>query len=531
MSLASIRPTTRVARGATYLFVQGFASSVISLIYFVVLTRTLSSEVGEIGVYALLSFTLNLVPIFGTFALPSATVKYLAQYLAEGQFEKAKSVVTRLLQICLSTSLVAFVLLFVPAELLSKSMFSSPAYAFHFRLLAFAAVFIILHIMMLGCLQGLQRIKEVALITFVYATLQSVLGIFLLFAGLGLLAVVLSWLVGIAFSSISGLTLTLKYLGLTQKPHPLKPLINFSYPLYISNIMVFFATWIDSLLVFSYMGAVSGPIEAQELLGIYYVAVRASSIPMLFSTAIVTALFPQLSELYTQQGLNSLKEAFRVSTRYLALVGFPMIIGLATLSSPIVVVFAGQEYAGAALPLTIICFAALPTTLGVAISPILLTLERTKTVSVIVVISILLNIVTSFFALNYLNLGLPGPALARTSSAVLTFGLSAYALKGFFSLSFDTEALSKAAFSSLLMIVAIFLLEAGRRLTSPLSNQLFGITLPTLIIYIMVGAASYFASLVALKTIKKRDIEMFHDYLPKGLKWVAAWLARLARLE
>ncbi len=270
---------------------------------------------------------------------------------------------------------------------------------------------------------------------------------------------------------------------------------------------------------------------AQELLGIYYVAVRASMIPMLLSTAIITALFPQLSELYAQQGLNSLKEAFRVSTRYLALVGFPMIVGLATLSSPIIAIFAGQEYAGAALPLTIICFAALPTTLGIAISPILLTLERTKTVSVIVVISILFNIVASFFALNYLNLGLPGPALARTFSAIITFGLSIFALKGVFSLSFDTEALSKAAFSSLLMIIAIFLLETTRRTITPSQNPPFDIALHTLILYVIVGAATYSLSLVALKTIQRRDIEMLHDYLPKGFKWIATWLSRLARLE
>ena len=71
--LTQLRPTTRVARGANYLFIQGFASSVMSLIYFVVLTRTLLNE--EMGVFALLSFTLNLVPILETFALPSATAK------------------------------------------------------------------------------------------------------------------------------------------------------------------------------------------------------------------------------------------------------------------------------------------------------------------------------------------------------------------------------------------------------------------------------------------------------------------------
>ncbi len=527
--MAQLRPTTRVARGATYVFIQGLASSAISLVYFVVLTRTLLNE--EIGVFALLSFTLNIIPVLGTFALPSAAVKYLAQYLAEEKSEKAKSVITRLLQVWLLISVTIFILLFFPAELISTFMLGSPSYALLFRLLAFCATFTLLHILMLSCLRGLQRIREVALINFLYAVLQSILGISLLLVGLHLLAVVLSWVVGIAVSSIIGLALTVKYLGLKQKPHPLKPLIAFSYPLYVSGIIVFVSTWADQLLIVSYMSAIFGPTRAQGLLGIYYVAIRASQIPMLFSTAIITALFPQLSTLYAQQGLNSLKEAFRVSTRYLALLGFPMIVGLATLSNPIILIFAGQEYAGAVLPLTIICFAALPATLGVAINPILMTLERTKTVSVVTVISIFFNIAASFFSLAYLNLGLSGPALARTFSAILTFGFSAYVLRKVFSLDFDTEALRKASVSSLLMVIAIFLLDVARRIIMPFSNQLFDINFQTLILYIIVGAATYFLSLFASKTIKRYDIEMLHDYLPKGFKWIAIWLNRLAHLE
>jgi O-antigen/teichoic acid export membrane protein len=483
------------------------------------------------GIYALLSFTLNLVPVLGTLALPSAAVKYLAQYLAKGRSERAKSLFTRLLEVWSATSLLAFIFLFFPAKSLSRFMYGRPDYSLLFRLLAICAVFTILHLFMIGCLQGLQRIREVALVSFVYAALQSILGIFLLLAGWGLLAVVLGWLIGVVVSSLTGLVLTLKHLGFRSKPHPLRPLIRFSYPLYIANIILFASTWVDQLLIVSYITSVFGSEIAQEWLGIYYVAVRASLIPMLFSTAVVTALFPQLSELYAQQGLNSLKDAFRVSTRYLTLLGFPMIAGLATLSKPIVLIFAGQRYIEAALPLTIICFAALPVTLGVAIAPILLTLERTRDVSLIRVASILFNLTASYIALAYLNLGLPGPALARTFSAVITFGLSLFVLGRIFSLDFDKEALWKAALSSLFMVLTILLLDVIRQTLMPSSGQLFDIGLFLLILYMVAGGAAYFMSLVALKTIKKYDIEMLHDYLPKGFKWLAAWLDSLVRLD
>jgi O-antigen/teichoic acid export membrane protein len=529
--LTQLRPTTRVARGATYLFIQGFASAIISLVYFVVLARMFSNV--EMGVFALLSFILNLLPILGTFALPSATVKYMAQYLAEGLSEKAKSLITRLLQIWIFASLIVFVGFFFPAEALSKFILGRPDHALLFRLLAFCATFTMLHMLMVSCLQGMQRIKDVAIINFVFLALQSFMGIFFLLAGLRprLLAVILGWLIGIIISSIVGLFLTLKYLGFVSRPHPLRPLINFSYPLYVSNVIFFVSTWVDRLLIFSYVSAILGSTKAQELLGIYHVAVRASMIPMLFSTAIIMALFPQLSELYAQQGLNSLKDAFRVSLRYLALVGFPMVVGLATLSKPLILIFAGQNYVEATLPLTIICFAALPSTLGVAIGPILLTLERTKVVSVITVVSILFNTFASYgaLALAYPELGLSGPALARTFSAIIAFGLSVFALKGIFSLDFDKEVLWKAALSSLFMAIMILLLDLARQTVMSSSSQLFDIGLFSLFLYIIVGGTTYFFCLVALKTIKRYDIEMLYDYLPKGFKWIARVINDLAR--
>ncbi|NIP67429.1 MAG: oligosaccharide flippase family protein, partial [Desulfobacterales bacterium] len=83
-------------------------------------------------------------------------------------------------------------------------------------------------------------------------------------------------------------------------------------------------------------------------------AVQAASVPTLILSAIVTALFPQLSELYAKRGADSLRGAFRVSARYAVLVGFPMFVGLAALAYPVMTVFAGTEYAEAALPLAII---------------------------------------------------------------------------------------------------------------------------------------------------------------------------------
>jgi O-antigen/teichoic acid export membrane protein len=175
--------------------------------------------------------------------------------------------------------------------------------------------------------------RDVAFIGLAYSVIHTGVGVLLLFLGWRLLAVVSGWLAGWSITSIASLVLVARHLGVTGKPHPLRPLMNFSLPLYFSSGVGFIVSWIDQLLLVSYMSLLYGTTQGQTILGIYYVAIRASVVPTLFSNSLVIALFPSLSELYAQQGLNSLRDAFKVASRYSILIGFPLIIGLATLAT------------------------------------------------------------------------------------------------------------------------------------------------------------------------------------------------------
>jgi len=339
-----------VARGATYIFAQGFSSSFIGLIYFIFLAHALSDQ--EMGIFALLSFILAVVQVFGTFAFPSAAVKYIAQYLAEGNSEKAKAVVIRVLQAGVLAATIAFLALYIPAEWVSSLMFGTSTYAFLLRLIALCAIFTIINLEVTSFLQGMQEMRYAALLGITYSGVHASLGVYLLLNGWQpLYAVASAWLAGLLISSVIGLIITAKHLSFFGKAHPIRPLVRFSFPLYISGGIALLMNWVDQLLLALFLG--------QSTLGVYYVAVRASAVPALFSTSVIIALFPQLSELYARQGLNSLKDAFRVSTRYSVLIGFPLIVGLATLAYPIIILFGGWQYIGAAEPLIIISIGAI----------------------------------------------------------------------------------------------------------------------------------------------------------------------------
>jgi len=528
--MTGLRPTARVARGATYLFAQGFFTAVIGLVYFIVLAHTFSapSEQWQTGAFALLSFILSLVQIFGTFALPSAATKYIAQHLAEGDPKKARAVTARVLQIGFLASSVAFLALFVPAEWLSSLMFGTVAYAFLFRLMAICSIFTILYLEVAGFLQGVQRIQEVAIINLAYYGIHSSVGVYLLLNGWRLYGVVVGWLVGSLVASVAGMILTVKYLGFLEKPYPVRTLVKFSLPLYVAGGVGFFVNWVDQLLLVSYMGLVHEAAEAQRILGIYHVAIRASAVPGLFSSSIVTALFPQLSELYAQQGSNSLRDAFRVSTRYSVLIGFPLIIGLTTLSRPIIILFAGGQYIEAVEPLIILSIAALVGAVGLSVGPILMTLERTTIVSALSIVSVVQSASLSYFALAYLGLGMIGTAWVRAIGSIISLALNLYVLKRYISVSFDKEALWKSSVASALMVLVIVAVDLMRKFVSADPYEFLVVRLHHLPVYVVIGALAYFFALVALRAVKKRDIKLVEEYLPKSLRRVAAWLERFA---
>ena len=478
-----------------------------SLASFVVLARCISTE--EMGVYAILTFILALVSTLSSFGLPSASTKYIAQYLAEGKPEKATSVVARVLQITLLTSAVSSILLFVSAGWLSKLLWSTPIPIFLF--LAFDSFFTILSPQLVSFLRGSQRIRELAAVLFIFDVLEDFVAISLLISGWRLLSVVIGWLVGRIVSCSAGLILTSRFVGIREKPHPLRLLINFSYPLYISGVISFVAGWVSQLFIIPYLGA--------YYLGIYSVAVQATLVPTLILSSIFIPLFPQLSELNAQYGTDGLRQAFHISTRYAALVNFPMIAGLTALAHPIIVLFAGAGYAEAVLPLTVLCPTMLLATLQVGARATLWTLERTRTAATITVASLLSQTAMSYVALAHLHVGVLGAAWASTIASFVGFGLRMYTLRRTINITYDREALWKASAASILMAVVIVL---SRSLESLI---FYAYLLP---FQVVLGSTVYFLSLVALRAIRKEDVELIHDYLPNGLKWVADWLGRAA---
>ncbi|MCL6495983.1 MAG: oligosaccharide flippase family protein [Ignavibacterium sp.] len=513
---------TKVARGATLLFVQGFLSFIIGLVYFMIMARFFT--LGEMGIFIVLSFILNLAQVVTTFAFSSAVPKFIAQHIAERQEDKAKEVIIRVLQVFFTAAILFSILLFVLADLLSFLFLGNYSWIFHFQLAVIASFFAALYIIVLSVLQGLQRIGKMAALSLIFVVSQASLGIFLLSLGFGLLGVLYGWIFGYAFACILGLLFSFKYVKgwKTRSAYPLKSLFDFALPLYFSGLLAFVLSWVDQIFVLPYQGVAD--------LGIYGFMIRASGVPMLITTSVFTVLLPQLSQLYVIQGEKGLKEAFFLSSRYAILVGFPLTIGLAVLARPSLILFGGEQYAVATFPLIILCLATLPSILGVAIGPTFMVLNRTKPYSLSIVVSIICNSVLCYFMLTYLDLGILGASLARLISQCVNLVLGFLLLRKIVNLKFDYRMFLKAGVSTGIMAIALIILDLARE-GFKFSSQLLVFRLHLLPVYVFFGGFVYVVSIILFRGITKFDIELLGRYLPQSLRSIVNWLSRVARAE
>ncbi len=519
----SMSPQTHVARGATFIFIQGFLNSALGVLYvwFLLHTKEITGQVlfteSDFGFYTMLSFILHFASTLGVLALSSASVRYIAQYVAEKKEREAKAVVTRVLQVSAVTSIFIMVVLLALTGWFSTVLNSS---ALIFQLLLMSSAGLIFYVQALGFLQGLQRLRTMALIGVFYTVVQYSVSILLVYAGFGVFGIALGWLLALTLSSSAALIATFRNIGYSKQTHNLKPLLVFSFPLYISAILAFIVNWVDQIFVFPFLGL--------DALGVYSIAVRASIVPNLVSVAMSTSLFPKMSELHSRIGVESIRDAFRTSTRYAALLGFPLSLLVATLAYPIIVLFATIKFVDAVIPLAVMCIASLPTALGLAIIPTFLTLRKTKTASLVTVVVILLEATLSYVSLAYLALGLGGVAFSRFFAALAGLVLGVCLLRQFLKVEFDKEAIWKAAVASVTMVLSIFALELLRAMVEP-SFQLLVLRLRLLPVYAVIGVVVHLLCLIALKAVKKRDIELLRDYLPSRMRWIADLFSRVTR--
>lgn len=497
---------TRIARGSFYLGIQSIFNPVMSVIAFAFIARILTQT--QMGVTVALVLVISVAETLSDLGFTNGLTKYIAEYRARNKDYRVvvfSGVMTKTL-----TTLFIAGLSVVAAQQISVMLLKTQEYTIFFQLLSVNLFFACVNTTTRGILIGLNKFWQCAVLGMLNNFLRQTFAVILLMCGYGLRGLILGWVVGESADAVLSILVFLKGKHLTlysikENVSFLKTLTEFSWPLFITNIVVLLYEWFDRAILLAYVPLTS--------LAVYNVAYTAFSILTIMPSALTTTLFPYFSEQHGRNRHENIAAGVTASTRYLTLIYTPLALGVAVIANPVITLFAGQLYASGDIILAILSLVGGFVVVGAATGPLLLVYNMTRIVLRVNAVVIGLGIALSLVLLP--SLGVTGMAVVKGVTMIISFVFTVFALRKREQIRFDREALWKSWSAAILMCVVVWIIEQAY------------FSLYSLPIYILVGGIVYVLALRLLKAVKKRDIELVRTLVGSRLSFLASTLEKI----
>jgi O-antigen/teichoic acid export membrane protein len=183
-----------------------------------------------------------------------------------------------------------------------------------------------------GVLWAAERLELTAGVSVLATLLRTAFGAAALFGGFGLVGLAGASLVTNVVTAGALLALAARHAPDVEvgAARPSVPWLRESWPLFLNQLLQGLFFKIDALLLL--------PLAGDAAAGVYAAAYKVSEGAGIISSSFTLALFPRLSR---QSDLSS---AYRLALRVLLQLAFPLAVGIALLSEPVVAVVGGRDY-------------------------------------------------------------------------------------------------------------------------------------------------------------------------------------------
>ena len=359
-------------------------------------------------------------------------------------------------------------------------------------------------------LNALSLFGKMATITFTFIISSRIVAITLALLHLGIAGVTTGYIVG----SIIAITIAINFLRgklpKTTKNMPLKPLLYFSLPLFLSSITALVLTWADVVTITTLTGDYS-------ITGVYYIIIHSVGTLSILYMPMMTAIFPTLSAHHGLEKPESIGSILRTTSRYIIYIIFPSSVGLAIIAPTALTFFYGPAYAKGAIPLAILAITTIIIALHSLLTTALTATGKTGQILKINVAAALTTILTLVALVPLLEI--TGAAIARLTTQIIAAAFAAYVLGKEIKIRLDKEALLKSTLATTATVPILLTLEF---VVSPKLT-----TTQALIIEVITAAAIYAIALYILKALKKQDFELLKQAFPKSLTKYLSFLERV----
>ena len=401
----------RVARGAGISTAGQGAGRVLGYATQSALARGLGRE--SFGLYTQGVAVVTAAQIISQFGLDNGVVRYVAHYRAQGDTARVRGTILQAVGLTFAFSLVVAVAIFFGAGTIAG--FFDPDLESVVRAFAFAVPFFALMSIICWATQGFQT---VAYATYTQQILRPLIYLLLVigvyFVGASLVGVVAAYVISMALGVLIGLFFLRRLfpplLNFRTRPKfETRALFGVSVPMSVSRATQYANNWTAILVL--------GIFQPAGVVGLFQAAFRTATFATLVRFAFNGIFSPIISNLHAQENTEDLGRLYKDVTRWTFTGAFAIFLLIVLLTSEILTVFGGKEYAAGATALIIVAFAQLfSTSVGPANRMLAMTDNQTV-LMIITTIGALTGVAVCFALIP--DFGMIGAAIGA-AAAILT---------------------------------------------------------------------------------------------------------------
>jgi O-antigen/teichoic acid export membrane protein len=207
------------------------------------------------------------------------------------------------------------------------------------------------------------------------------------------------------------------------------------------------------------------------------------------------------------------RDAARLATRYSTLILVPLAFGLFSTAKASLALFVGESYVAGYLSLMIFCGAFAFSAFAMALNPLLLALEKTRTAAWVTCLTVITGLGVAYTILP--KYGILGAAVARALTIILSSILIALVVRKSVGSSLDLSAVAKTLIAGTTMATVVGVVQL-------LTYNKF--MLP---IYFLIGATVYLTMLRLLNAVEIADMDLLRRLLGNRLSLVSGFISWL----
>lgn len=502
--------TSNLPKGTIRIMLATISQYVVMALFYMFTAKTNILSQADIGVLSILTFLSSTFSLLTILELPTALTKFISEKFGKNQKEDGSGIQKTVTKTVMVLSIAGFTLTALFSPLLSNFFLNSPDYIIILILnFVFASLQNMLSVYR-STLQALYFFGKMAVLNITFILTSRIIAIAFAMLNFGVLGVI----IGYIFGSIIALMLSVIFLKgkfpTETKHYPLKPLLSFSFPLFLSSITSLILQWADVVILTSLTDNLS-------ITGVYHIVVNSVGMLSILYIPITTTLFPALSSQYGLKNSQNIADIVKTTSRYLFYLLIPIAVGLAIIAPTALSFFYGANYVEGGIPLAILSFTAIIMGLIALFRITFQSIGKTREIFKIDAIAAILMLILLFSFVSFFETS--GAAFARLITQTTVLLLVIFALMKEIKLRVDKEALWKSIISTLATVPFLVIIE----LFVKTKISIFS----TLVLEIFVVFGVYVFSLYSLKALNRQDFNLLRQAFPDFLGKYISFFERI----